>query len=66
MFLLVALLFGKYFIRPFLPPHTPISGLDLIIFNAVYDREVPFEVRTSMGDEEVRQGSLETIKVRLW
>ena len=66
MFLLVALFFGKYFIHPFLPLHTPISGLDLIIFDAVYDREVPFEVRTSMGDEEVRQGSLETIKVRLW
>jgi len=31
----------------------------------IYDREVPFEVRTSMGDEEVRQGSLETIKVKL-
>lgn len=34
-------------------------------YHIAYDREVPFEIRNSVGEEEVRQGSLESIKVKI-
>jgi hypothetical protein len=34
-------------------------------FKTIYDREVPFEVRTKHGEERAKQGSLELIKVKI-
>jgi hypothetical protein len=34
-------------------------------YRTIYDREVPFEIRNQIGTEEVRQGTLESIKVRI-
>lgn len=34
-------------------------------FRTIYDREVPFEVRTKFGEEPARPGQLELIKVKI-
>jgi len=34
-------------------------------FRTIYDREVPFEVRTKSGEERTKQGTLESIKIKI-
>lgn len=34
-------------------------------YHTVYDREVPLEIRNQQGNEEVKQGTLESIKVKM-
>lgn len=34
-------------------------------FRLIYEREVPFEVRSHSGDEQLRQGTLELIRVKI-
>jgi hypothetical protein len=47
---------------------TAIEDLDPSLvngFRTIYDREVPFEVRTKFGEEPARPGQLELIKVKI-